>query len=436
MSVTQKVSQNDTRRFFESLVMLRTLEPPIVAAGRPKYTPWHRFLDYLCQLLDTKPGGRTVTSIAVQNQGNSTIFWLASNRNDPRSELKSLQVMLRCLTGAVYKAAQQHELVKNQLLQKSVEDAHHKIRNYIGRLESFLEQQIGIEEGRIPSLSVVEASGSDNTNLRALLQRVGTICEAASHIDACRRAREFRTTGPYYGQLQSKVNNAWEEDQWCSIRHYIGRLASWVKSSHYVVDFAVSHPAYLKFVEVRTVPPMLPLLTFPKKPRVSVINVFKRILPWRNPHQCHGAAANAASPDFAKKFMDIYSQSSPPKIHAEVAVIQHFFQNKLDFLHDDPYIGCSKPSCYCCALYLKEHPLEVTTRPSHGNVWTKWSPPLPSPSNSDKDLGQQATIVQALTNQIQNDIVARIFNGKQGKARATDSVTDLTSTLHPWSVRG
>ncbi len=45
---------------------------------------------------------------------------------------------------------------------------------------------------------------------------------------------------------------------------------------------------------------------------------------------------------FTAKFNEANSRS---QVHAEIMVLEYFYANRLEFLGDDRYIGCSKPSC-------------------------------------------------------------------------------------------
>lgn len=49
-----------------------------------------------------------------------------------------------------------------------------------------------------------------------------------------------------------------------------------------------------------------------------------------------------------------------------------------EFVADNRYIGCSKPSCHC-QHYMQLHPEGFTPRPCHRNLWINRAPPMPLP---------------------------------------------------------
>jgi hypothetical protein len=48
---------------------------------------------------------------------------------------------------------------------------------------------------------------------------------------------------------------------------------------------------------------------------------------------------------------------------------EHIHVNRVSFVGNERYIGCSKPFCYCCNLYASFHPGLCLPRPCHGNTW-------------------------------------------------------------------
>jgi hypothetical protein len=49
-------------------------------------------------------------------------------------------------------------------------------------------------------------------------------------------------------------------------------------------------------------------------------------------------------PKISDAFLDYYHQSGL-RVHAEIVVLEHFYQKQLDFAGDDRFIACSKPAC-------------------------------------------------------------------------------------------
>ncbi|KAL4900922.1 hypothetical protein BDW74DRAFT_182251 [Aspergillus multicolor] len=43
------------------------------------------------------------------------------------------------------------------------------------------------------------------------------------------------------------------------------------------------------------------------------------------------------------------------RVHAELQIVDYFSRKKLESVDDDKYVGCSKPACYFCYLWIKYH---------------------------------------------------------------------------------
>jgi hypothetical protein len=77
--------------------------------------------------------------------------------------------------------------------------------------------------------------------------------------------------------------------------------------------------------------------------------------------------------EYAKK-------SLKPRVHAELILLEHFYRNRdsLEFAGNYPYIGCSKPACYCCSLYVHLHPGQFVEPASQQKIYLNWMPPTSS----------------------------------------------------------
>lgn len=74
-----------------------------------------------------------------------------------------------------------------------------------------------------------------------------------------------------------------------------------------------------------------------------------------------------------------------PIIHAEIILLDWFIANNLRFFGADRYIGCSKPSCYCCFHDMKEHGGQIATPACHNNADLGWhAPNIHDPIRTDR----------------------------------------------------
>jgi hypothetical protein len=124
-----------------------------------------------------------------------------------------------------------------------------------------------------------------------------------------------------------------------------------------------------------------------------------------------------------------------PRPHAELIVLEHFHQRQLDFVRDEKYIGCSKPSCYCCKLYMQCHPGDFVPRASHGNLWIDWAPPigLECSASHRKRSQEHPTfqVLQKMLERIRRDLIVQIRSQQPRKPKAPDSTTGVSTIILP-----
>jgi TPP-dependent 2-oxoacid decarboxylase len=118
-------------------------------------------------------------------------------------------------------------------------------------------------------------------------------------------------------------------------------------------------------------------------------------------------------------------------MHAEIQVLEHFYANTLSFAGDDPFIACSKPACFCCLLYIRNHPGHFVEPVSHHKIYLNWRPP---DVNAEHDLlshEHQRDILNAMIQEIRKEALRQINERSAPRARHPDSFTGITkSTVH------
>jgi hypothetical protein len=126
--------------------------------------------------------------------------------------------------------------------------------------------------------------------------------------------------------------------------------------------------------------------------------------------------------DVDQEFKEEYRvKSFRPRMHAEMLLLEHFWTNELRFFNDDLYVGSSKPSCYCCDLYFRFHSSEITTRPTHGNVWSKWRLP-PEAIQTDGRLDWNTKVIlKRMTERVRLDLLRQVETELPRRARLNDS---------------
>jgi len=77
-------------------------------------------------------------------------------------------------------------------------------------------------------------------------------------------------------------------------------------------------------------------------PKTEFMDRLKPLVPWEG--------------DELDSFLQ-HERATKTVVHAELLLIDHFQRNSCNFLgQGEKYIGCSKPACYLCHMYITQHP--------------------------------------------------------------------------------
>lgn len=125
-------------------------------------------------------------------------------------------------------------------------------------------------------------------------------------------------------------------------------------------------------------------------------------------------------------------RATKTKVHAELLLIDHFERNSCNFLgQGEKYIGCSKPACYLCHMYITQHLSRYTIPASHNKVYVGWRPPdvyVREPSASTL-LRVQERILLRMIDLVREDLDSEIKSRNMRLPYHTDSTTGITTTL-------
>jgi hypothetical protein len=134
------------KEFYEDLALWGVLTAGRNQKVETRPTVWHRFLDDLCHLCDTEPGGKTVVSIAVSELENTQCFRIAANSKPIRAERQLCWILGRLLRvpNSSHRTATKIESeVLDFVLYRSVK----RVRNYIKQLRLHIGELDGTRIG-------------------------------------------------------------------------------------------------------------------------------------------------------------------------------------------------------------------------------------------------------------------------------------------------
>lgn len=215
------------------------------------------------------------------------------------------------------------------------------------------------------------------------------------------------------------------------VRHYIGRLDSWRRAARYVINTAAgpSSPQAPLITAAVSATPSQPTLRGQDAIDVDpdIDGLVLTVCPRYRSDEIRPAVVkklnNAKS--LHKRFVDV---RQIPIVHAEAAMAYYFWANSKTFADGELAIGCSKPSCFCCDMYLRILFDGRLLRPTHGNAWFAWYPPSSPVAGYKRHDARTVDIVNRMGSEIQSNVEKCIDKGIFGRDRMHDSTTGTTGT--------
>ena len=220
---------------------------------------------------------------------------------------------------------------------------------------------------------------------------------------------------------------------WSRLRHYIGRLGSWSRASKLLLRAANEYPNLLTDfrIEYLSSPPPIPAPTADDKTNLE--SALRRMISSEEDPRLEEAreiVRDVTVMDISAEFHTQYRDTKfKPRVHAEVLLLEHFHHRKLQFVDNDRYIGCSKPSCYCCDLYMKFHPGNPVLRPCHGNLWVNWRAPIPPINDDEAARKHTAKMLNNMVQYVRRDALNQLLSKQPRRPRVPDSTTGISTSM-------
>lgn len=216
------------------------------------------------------------------------------------------------------------------------------------------------------------------------------------------------------------------------VRHYIGRLGYHFRVAATLIAAAQRLPELFEGFEVRCLSTASsshdPPLTDAKTTFESMI---VRMLPQGATedvlHYQTMLAIMDQKFDLYSRFLASYRDPNfRPRVHCELALLEHFYTNGIPFVDLDRYIGCSKPACYCCALYIRCHPGGFVEPASHQKIYLNWFPPELAFQDREKARIHQRDILNLMIPSIRGEVLRQISECSGPTRWHPDSTTGIT----------
>jgi hypothetical protein len=255
-----------------------------------------------------------------------------------------------------------------------------------------------------------------------------------NHIEMCSLAYSFRGLGLLETLSQRHERSGpTGPSLWSRSRHYVGRLGSWSRASKTLLRATKTIPNLVTSFQIECLSPPPPISAPCPDEKTNLDSALGRMHgrdEIQRLEEAREVVRNTNSLDISAEFFDKYCDKKfKPRVHAEVLLLEHFYHQKLDFLDNDRYIGCSKPSCYCCDIYMKIHPGGFVQRPCHGNLWINWRAPVP-PIKDDKAAQKHtANMLNEMIKYIRRDALNQLLSKRPRRPRVPDSTTGMSTSI-------
>lgn len=415
--------------FYDGLYIYRLLQAEherSIKAGRlpiPQHdrassrNSWQSLLDNLCLLCDTRRGGETTVAIAVEDRQGCHIFWAATQAKDKHTLRHYLSSLLQTMQDSTRAAAADSAPFAEAILITAVRQSKQRIHNYASKLKSAVEdlQRIRIDDN-IPN----EEDGSSIRRAMKDLQRL--LSTRRNHARLCVEADAFCSKTSF--NLICRICNENRYNAFYRARHYIGRLAAWYKASKNVICLARSFPQVWNRYRVQVLPAPRTVRYRPSISGEDLEKILCRVLP----HFRSSPIFDNALQRLQRAKREV-TQRKPLELraHVESVILCHFRAGSRRFVHKDKYIGCSKPSCYCCHAYFASHGSGIRAGRSHGNVWMKWC--LPQLTYRNQLTAQDLGVLRKMTDGLSSDICGILMTNGMAKVALFDSTTGLSPSM-------
>jgi OTT_1508-like deaminase len=234
----------------------------------------------------------------------------------------------------------------------------------------------------------------------------------------------------------SSEQNGSNQSPFADVRHYVGRLESHVRNVRILISAALRLPVLFVDPEIEVVHhERISILPPELRKKTTLREIANRMI----------GNDNSLLLEIQKRLQELdqtfdiehfvraeYEKKNfKPRVHAELTLLEHFYRNGLDFAENDPYIGCSKPACYCCSLYFRSHPGQFVEPASHQKIYLNWMPPTSNwdvPDSSSRFANHERDMLNKMVESIRLKTIEQIKIRTGRRPKRFDSVTGDTSS--------
>lgn len=242
-------------------------------------------------------------------------------------------------------------------------------------------------------------------------------------------------------RADTAIHHGNQQSPFRSAKHYIGRIAFHVKNVKVLLAAAARLPGLVLDPQIVMIesPPSI-VLPPPVRAKLKLDGIARRMVPSSQDSLFSELQASLEFLDHRFNVEQTVQEEYLEKrlkarVHAELIVLEYFFQRNqtLQYLDNDRFIGCSKPACYCCSLYIRMHPANVDPPNTHQKIYLNWLPPtsVSGVENPNSNLAiHEKAMLNGMVQSIRSRAIEQIRSQTGRRQRQFDSTTGETLSTH------
>ncbi|KAL6409939.1 uncharacterized protein AUP68_06345 [Ilyonectria robusta] len=437
-------------RLYEPLILLLLEQPvqgPHVISNRDNASltsSRRRLTKNLAYICDWDKGGRTTTSIAIEDSEHCYMFWVASNQDHGQEATDAnvgasdfLRKILQHLQDTTREPNPNATWLRNQedvcaractaFASRRIKKEEKILSNMAKRCLDYVGNT-SFDHGNI--------AGAKINELKPWLRQFNFQSRESGY-EKCMLAYNARND-PQMDTLrrlgQEVVDDPGAEPivlAASTVRHFVGRLAEHIRTAKQLIEDALRVRHVFDVFQVTTVEPPACVPPPEADSHTTLDGIFKRIFQSRDsnlPAFQFGLSRLKEHACIEAKIKEKYDeiQAKPPIVHSEIQVLEHFHRNELQFANNDRFVGTSKFSCFCCKLYFRHHPLNPVEPDSHEQVYLNWGPIALPGGSFDPLYLEQRDIINPLVRDLRVAVLQLLRDKRIPGFRHPNSVTGVT----------
>lgn len=257
-----------------------------------------------------------------------------------------------------------------------------------------------------------------------------SLCRLAYDVRDSTKVRELEQAG---WAAEASTGHDGAANDFSSAKHYIGRLAHHIRAPKQLLEDSRRLERLFDLYDVCPIPVAYSQARPPRDSHTTLDGILRRMLAAaddRLPKLREALSAMDEEFGILDQVLRYYEDGKlRPQVHAEIHVLDHFFMHKLSFADGDRYIGCSKPACLCCNLYIRYHPARCVEPESHQKVYPNWAPPDLPGRQQDPCFVQQRDVLMKITHQLRDFVIEQISERRMHRVHRADSLTGITTSM-------